>query len=62
MLQPLQARFGVAELLELHVHAIHDRGRVEDWRRCSIGSAYPLLPVSVGLIARLALRLDLDSQ
>jgi hypothetical protein len=23
-------------------------GRVEDWRRCSAGSAYPLLPVSVG--------------
>jgi hypothetical protein len=23
-------------------------GRVEDWRPCSIGSAYPLLPVSVG--------------
>ena len=25
-----------------------DPGRVEDWRPCSIGSAYPLLPVSVG--------------
>jgi len=23
-------------------------GRVEDWRRCSLGSAYLLLPVSVG--------------
>jgi hypothetical protein len=23
-------------------------GRVEDWRRCSEGPAYPLLPVSVG--------------
>src|SRR5215470_18380564 len=23
-------------------------GRVEDWRHCSVGSAYPLLPVSVG--------------
>jgi hypothetical protein len=23
-------------------------GRVDDWRRCSVGSAYPLLPVSVG--------------
>ena len=23
-------------------------GRVEDWRRCSVGPAYPLLPVSVG--------------
>ena len=22
--------------------------RVEDWRHCSVGSAYPLLPVSVG--------------
>lgn len=28
-----------------------DRGRVEDWRRCSLGSAYPLLPVSVGSAA-----------
>jgi hypothetical protein len=25
-----------------------DRGRVEDWRRCSLGPAYLLLPVSVG--------------
>ena len=25
-----------------------DAGRVEDWRRCSVGPAYPLLPVSVG--------------
>src|SRR5215469_12220555 len=24
-------------------------GRVEDWRRCSVGPAYPLLPVSVGV-------------
>jgi len=24
------------------------RGRVEDWRRCSVGPAYPLLPVSFG--------------
>ena len=24
------------------------RGRVEDWRPCSVGSAYPLRPVSVG--------------
>jgi hypothetical protein len=23
-------------------------GRVEGWHRCSVGSAYPLLPVSVG--------------
>ena len=23
-------------------------GRVEDWRHCSVGSVYPLLPVSVG--------------
>jgi hypothetical protein len=23
-------------------------GRVEDWRRCSVGPAYLLLPVSVG--------------
>jgi hypothetical protein len=23
-------------------------GRVEDWRRCSVGPAYPLLPVSGG--------------
>jgi putative transposase len=23
-------------------------GRVEDWRHCPVGSAYPLLPVSVG--------------
>jgi MFS family permease len=23
-------------------------GRVEDWRQCSVGAAYPLLPVSVG--------------
>jgi hypothetical protein len=25
-----------------------DPGRVEDWCRCSVGPAYPLLPVSVG--------------
>jgi hypothetical protein len=24
-------------------------GRVEDWRLCSLGSAYPFLPVSVGV-------------
>ena len=43
--------------LEHHVGIGADRGgdedpvvpgRVEDWRPCSIGSAYPFLPVSVG--------------
>jgi hypothetical protein len=26
----------------------NDPGRVEGWRRCSVGQAYPLPPVSVG--------------
>jgi hypothetical protein len=33
----------VAEVFEAEMG-----GRVEDWRRCSVGPAYPLLPVSVG--------------
>ena len=34
----------------LHNHVGHmvSTGRVEDWRHCPVGSAYPLLPVSVG--------------
>ena len=28
--------------------ALRNPGRVEDWRHCSVGSVYPLLPVSVG--------------
>ncbi len=32
----------------LFANAQRNRGRVEDWRRCSVGPAYPLLPVSVG--------------
>ena len=31
-----------------HVKSMVSVGRVEDWRHCSVGSAYPLLPVSVG--------------
>ena len=34
--------------LNNHREVIAAFGRVEDWRRCSVGSAYPLLPVSVG--------------
>ena len=34
--------------LDNHVKTIVSVGRVEDWRHCPVGSAYPLLPVSVG--------------
>ena len=34
--------------LHNHVGQIVSTGRVEDWRHCPVGSAYPLLPVSVG--------------
>src|SRR5215468_7771076 len=33
---------------ELRKGTVHFPGRVEDWRRCSVGPAYLLLPVSVG--------------
>ena len=35
--------------LRNHREAIAAIGRVEDWRHCPVGSAYPLLPVSVGV-------------
>jgi transposase len=34
--------------LHNHVGQMVSTGRVEDWRHCPVGSAYPLLPVSVG--------------
>ena len=34
--------------LENHMKTMVSVGRVEDWRHCPVGSAYPLLPVSVG--------------
>ena len=34
--------------LHNHLGQIVSTGRVEDWRHCPVGSAYPLLPVSVG--------------
>ena len=34
--------------LNNHREVIVALGRVEDWRHCPVGSAYPLLPVSVG--------------
>jgi hypothetical protein len=34
--------------LNNHREVIAAFGRVEDWRHCPVGSAYPLLPVSVG--------------
>ena len=34
--------------LQNHVGQMVSIGRVEDWRHCPVGSAYPLLPVSVG--------------
>ena len=34
--------------LNNHREIIAAFGRVEDWRHCPVGSAYPLLPVSVG--------------
>ena len=34
--------------LQNHVSQLVSIGRVEDWRHCPVGSAYPLLPVSVG--------------
>ena len=33
---------------EIYVAVPADRGRVEGWRQGSVGSAYPLLPVSFG--------------
>src|ERR1700752_17591 len=34
--------------LQNHLQSVVSIGRVEDWRHCPVGSAYPLLPVSVG--------------
>jgi hypothetical protein len=39
---------GVKNLRHRKALGLAPLGRVEDWRPCSVGSAYPLLPVSVG--------------
>src|SRR5215468_6380519 len=39
---------GVVKGLDFGLAKTADPGRVENWRRCSVGPAYPLLPVSVG--------------